>query len=59
MTNERGAREMRFMNFASDNWAGAAPEIIEAIARANDGPSPAYGGDDLTRRAEERFCEIF
>lgn len=47
------------MNFASDNWAGAAPEIIEAIAHANDGPSPAYGGDDLTRRVEARFCEIF
>ncbi len=47
------------MNFASDNWAGAAPEIIEAIARANDGAAPAYGGDDLTRRVEARFCEIF
>ena len=47
------------MTFASDNWAGAAPEIIEAIARANEGPAPAYGGDDLTRRVEARFAEIF
>ncbi len=47
------------MNFASDNWAGAAPEIIDAITRANDGPAPAYGGDELTRRVEARFCEIF
>jgi len=47
------------MNFASDNWAGAAPEIIGAITRANDGAAPAYGGDDLTRRVEARFCEVF
>ena len=47
------------MTFASDNWAGAAPEIIEALARANDGPAPAYGGDALTERAEARFSEVF
>ena len=47
------------MMFASDNWAGAAPEIIEAIARANEGPAPSYGGDDLTRRVEGRFAELF
>ena len=47
------------MTFASDNWAGAAPEIIEALARANDGPAPAYGGDALTERVEARFSEIF
>ncbi len=47
------------MNFASDNWAGAAPEIIEALARANDGSAPSYGGDALTSRVEARFSEIF
>lgn len=47
------------MTFASDNWAGAAPQIIEAIARANEGPAPAYGGDDLVKRVEARFSEIF
>ena len=47
------------MTFASDNWAGAAPQIIEAIARANDGPAPSYGGDDLTKRVAARFSEIF
>ncbi len=47
------------MNFGSDNWAGAAPEIIDAIARANDGPAPAYGGDDLTARVEARFSDLF
>lgn len=47
------------MTFASDNWAGAAPEIIEAITRANEGATPSYGGDDLTKRVEARFAEIF
>lgn len=47
------------MNFASDNWAGAHPEIMAAVAAANHGAVPAYGGDDLTKRAERRFSEIF
>ncbi len=47
------------MTFASDNWAGAAPEILEAIARANDGAAPGYGGDELTKKVEARFCDIF
>ena len=33
------------MNFASDNAAGIAPEILAAIARANDGAALAYGRD--------------
>ena len=47
------------MNFASDNWAGAAPEIIEAIAQANEGAVASYGGDPLTQRAEEKFRGLF
>ena len=47
------------MIFASDNWAGAAPEIIAAVARANEGLAPAYGGDPLSERVRARFCEIF
>lgn len=47
------------MNFASDNWAGATPEVMAALARANDGAAPAYGGDALTRRVTELFAEVF
>lgn len=47
------------MNFASDNWAGAHPKIIEAVARANEGAVASYGGDDLTKRVEQKFSEIF
>jgi threonine aldolase len=47
------------MLFGSDNWAGAAPEIIDAIVKANDGRVPAYGGDALSKAVEKRFCEVF
>jgi threonine aldolase len=47
------------MNFCSDNVAGASPEIVEAIARANHGPAMPYGNDDWTRRIEQRLAEIF
>lgn len=47
------------MRFASDNWAGAHPEIMAALARANDGYAPSYGGDALTKRVEQKFCKVF
>lgn len=47
------------MNFASDNWAGAAPEVMEALRRANDGFAPAYGDDAWTARAASAFAQIF
>jgi threonine aldolase len=47
------------MNFASDNAAGVAPEILAAISRANAGAALGYGQDVWTRRVEERFAEMF
>ena len=47
------------MNFASDNAAGVAPPILEAIAAANAGFALAYGRDDVTARVTRRFCDIF
>lgn len=47
------------MNFASDNAAGVAPDILAAIARANEGAALAYGSDAWTERVEQRFAEIF
>jgi threonine aldolase len=47
------------MNFASDNAAGIAPDIVAAIARANDSAVLAYGRDPWTRRVEQRFAELF
>jgi len=45
--------------FASDNFAGAHPEVLEAIAAANEGHVPAYGEDPYTAAAEERLREHF
>jgi threonine aldolase len=47
------------MNFASDNAAAIAPEILAAIAHANAGAALAYGRDAWTRRVEARFAEVF
>lgn len=47
------------MNFCSDNVSGAAPEILDAIARAATGPRMPYGNDDLTRGVEARLSEVF
>ena len=47
------------MNFASDNTAGVAPEIMAALTRANKGFTLGYGNDAWTRRAEHRIAEVF
>lgn len=45
--------EAHSRNFGSDNWAGAHPEVITAIAEANVGHAPGYGGDPWTARFHE------
>ena len=47
------------MNFMSDNAAGAAPEILAALARVNDGVAAGYGGDDVTARVTEKLSALF
>ena len=47
------------MNFASDNTAGIAAPILEAIGKANTGYALGYGNDDWTRRVEQRFAALF
>ena len=47
------------MNFSSDNTAPVAPEILDAIVRANEGFAPGYGADPWTGAVERRFSEIF
>ncbi|GGS43330.1 threonine aldolase family protein [Streptomyces violaceus] len=39
--------------FASDNYAGAHPEILAAIALANGGHQVSYGADVYTERLQE------
>jgi threonine aldolase len=47
------------MNFASDNAAPVAPEILKAIADANEGAALAYGNDLWTRRVEQKLAVLF
>ena len=47
------------MNFASDNVTGAAPEILEAMLKANDGALLGYGNDPLTLSVEARLADLF
>jgi threonine aldolase len=47
------------MNFASDNTAGVAPAILDAITRAADGQVLSYGDDALTARVEQRLADLF
>ncbi|TMJ29969.1 MAG: low specificity L-threonine aldolase [Alphaproteobacteria bacterium] len=47
------------MHFASDNAAGIAPEILAAIARANEGYALAYGNDAWTQRVERKLAQMF
>ncbi|MGP0021692.1 MAG: threonine aldolase family protein [Candidatus Sulfotelmatobacter sp.] len=46
-------------SFASDNNAGVHPEVLDAIARANQGHVVAYGDDRYTRSALAKFEEHF
>ncbi|MEL7527767.1 MAG: low specificity L-threonine aldolase [Pseudomonadota bacterium] len=47
------------MNFASDNWAGAAPAVMSALARHSSGFAPGYGADPLTASVSRSFNDIF
>src|SRR3954469_5131431 len=50
---------MSVRGFASDNHAGALPEVLDAVARANSGHAVSYGGDECTARVEELFRREF
>ncbi len=46
--------------FASDNWSGVSPEVMQALAEVNIGHHPAYGENDpLLEQAQQKFREAF
>ncbi len=47
------------MRFASDNASGAAPEVLAALVRANDGYERSYGADAAMARVTDQVREIF
>jgi threonine aldolase len=46
-------------SFASDNYAGVLPEIMEALQKANNEHARSYGADEITRRTTSLFREVF
>ena len=51
--------DLNLRGFASDNYAGVHPEILDAIAAANNGHQISYGEDVYTERLHEVFAEHF
>ncbi len=47
------------IDYRSDNTGRAAPEILDALVRANSGTALGYGGDEWTARLQDRFGELF
>jgi threonine aldolase len=47
------------MNFGSDNGAGVAPQILDAILASSCVYAPAYGADVYTARAQALLSETF
>ena len=47
------------VKFASDNVAGACPEVLDALMKANEGDSAPYGNDDYSKVLQEKFSKIF
>src|SRR6478752_4512821 len=50
---------MKNRTFASDNYAGVHPEIMDALLRANHGHAESYGADEYTARATQKFKSLF
>lgn len=66
MRNSSTSTALTRRQFASDNYAGVCPEVMEAMARANVGHALPYGEDcyteracDLIREMLETDCEVF
>lgn len=50
---------MTQIEFRSDNAAGVAPEIVQAVAATNIGSALAYGDDDVTAELHDVVREVF
>lgn len=45
-------------SFASDNYAGVLPEVMEALQAANMHHARSYGADEITHRTTQLFREV-
>ncbi len=47
------------MFFASDNASPVPPEVMAALARANEGFAMPYGNDQITARVQDQIRRVF
>src|SRR6516162_11002911 len=47
------------IDYRSDNTGRAAPQILEALVRANHDTALGYGADEWTATLQQRFSELF
>src|SRR5258706_7023640 len=47
------------IDYRSDNTGGAAPQILEALVRANHDTALGYGADEWTANLQRRFSDLF
>lgn len=45
--------------FTSDNIAGVSPQVLEAMARCNNGQADPYGRDECSKQAEQMLSDVF
>ena len=45
------------VKFASDNVAGACPEVLDALLKANEGDSTPYGNDQISTDLQKSFLK--
>src|SRR5690348_8927598 len=50
---------LAMIDYRSDNTGRAAPQILEALIRANQGTALGYGADGWTTDLQQRFSELF
>jgi len=55
----RAVVSSRHVNFASDNTAGAMPDVLAALAEAAAAPAMPYGDDGFTQRLGEVANDVF
>jgi threonine aldolase len=56
---EAAKTQKPMIDYRSDNTGRAAPQILEALIRANHGTALGYGGDEWTASLQRRFSELF
>ena len=49
----------KMKSFASDNYAGVLPEVMQALHDANHDHARSYGADEITKRVAAKFKEVF